>query len=48
MLAHRILSFERENFLTELRNTGATVVEWDLETPLAVTLEEVGKYQIKR
>jgi hypothetical protein len=47
-LAHRILSFERENYISQIRNSGARVVEWDPTQPLAVSLEEVGKYQIRR
>jgi len=47
-LAQRILTFQRKNFLTQLRNTGAKVIEWDPETPLAASLEGVARYQIKR
>jgi uncharacterized protein (DUF58 family) len=47
-LAHRILSFERKNFLSQIRNTGARVVDWNPTLPLAVSLKEVEKYQIRR
>jgi len=47
-LAHRLLSFERKNTITQLRNTGAKVVEWNPEKPLSISLEEVGKYQTRR
>jgi hypothetical protein len=47
-LAHKILSFERKNFLSQIRNTGARVVDWNPILPLAVSLKEVEKYQIRR
>jgi uncharacterized protein (DUF58 family) len=47
-LAHKILSFERKNFLSQIRNTGARVVDWNPTLPLAVSLKEVEKYQIRR
>ena len=47
-LAHRILKFERNNFLSQIRNTGARVVDWNPTLPLAVSLKEVEKYQIRR
>jgi uncharacterized protein (DUF58 family) len=48
LLAHKILSFERKNFLSQIRNTGARVVDWNPTLPLAVSLKEVEKYQIRR
>lgn len=47
-LAYKILTFERKNFLLNLRNTGARVVDWNPTLPLAVSLREVEKYQIRR
>jgi uncharacterized protein (DUF58 family) len=47
-LAHKILTFERRNFLTQIRKTGARVVDWNPTLPLAVSLKEVEKYQIRR
>jgi len=47
-IAHRILSFERKNFLYKIKNTGARVVDWNPILPLAVSLKEVEKYQIRR
>jgi len=47
-LAYKILAFERKNFLLNLRNTGARVVDWNPTLPLAVSLREVEKYQIRR
>jgi uncharacterized protein (DUF58 family) len=47
-LAHKILSFERKNFLSQLRNSGARVVDWNPTLPLAVSLKEVERYQIRR
>ena len=47
-LAHKLLSFKRKNIITQLRNTGARVVEWDPAQPLAVSLKEVEKCQIRR
>jgi uncharacterized protein (DUF58 family) len=48
LLAHKILSFERKIFLSQIRNTGARVVDWNPTLPLAVSLKEVEKYQIRR
>lgn len=47
-LAHRILALERKNFLSQIRNTGARVVDWNPTLPLAVSLKEVEKYQVRR
>lgn len=47
-LAHKILSFERKNYISELRNRGARVVDWNPSMPLTVSLKEVEKYQIRR
>jgi len=47
-LAHKILSLERKNYLAELRNRGARVVDWNPSMPLIVSLKEVEKYQIRR
>jgi uncharacterized protein (DUF58 family) len=47
-LAHRILSIERDNFLSRLRNIGARVVDWNPALPLAASLKEVEKYQSRR
>ncbi len=47
-LAHKILSFERKNVLALLRNKGARVVDWNPTLPLAVSLKEVERYQIRR
>lgn len=47
-LAHKILSFERRNVLALLRNRGARVVDWNPTLPLAVSLKEVERYQIRR
>ena len=47
-IAHKILSLERKNFLSQIRNTGARVVDWNPTLPLAVSLKEVEKYQIRR
>ena len=47
-LAHKILSFERKNFIAQLRNKGARVVDWNPSMPLVVSLKEVEKYQIRR
>ena len=47
-LAYKILSLERKNFLSQLRNTGAQVVDWNPTLPLAVSLKEVERYQIRR
>jgi len=47
-LAHRVLSFERKNFITQLRSTGVRVVDWNPTLPLTVALKEVGRYQTRR
>jgi len=47
-LAHKILTFERKNVLALLRNKGARVVDWNPTLPLAVSLKEVERYQIRR
>jgi len=47
-LAHKILSLERKNFLSQLRNKGARVVDWNPSMPLMISLKEVEKYQIRR
>lgn len=47
-LAHKILSFERKNVLSILRNNGARVVDWNPTLPLAVSLKEVERYQLRR
>jgi len=41
----RILSFERNVFLSKIRNTGARVVDWNPSIPLAASLKEVERYQ---
>lgn len=47
-LAYRILKFERDNYLSRLRNTGAKIVDWNPTLPLSVSLKEVEKYQTRR
>lgn len=47
-LAHRILTFERKNFISQIRNTGARVVDWNPTLPLVASLKEVEKYQVRR
>jgi len=47
-LAHRLLSFDRGNFIAKLRNSGARVVDWNPTLPLALSLKEVERYQIRR
>ncbi len=47
-LAHRVLSFERKNFITQLRSMGVRVVDWNPTLPLTVALKEVGRYQTRR
>lgn len=46
-VAGRILSFERNVFLSKLRNTGARVVDWNPTIPLAASLKEVERYQAR-
>jgi len=46
-VARRILSFEREVFLSKIRNIGARVVDWDPSKPLAASLKEVERYQTR-
>ena len=46
-VAGRILSFERNVFLSKLRNTGARVVDWNPNIPLAASLKEVERFQIR-
>ncbi len=46
-VAWRILSFERTVFLSKLRNTGARVVDWNPTIPLAASLKEVERFQIR-
>jgi len=46
-LAYRLLSFERKNFLTQLRGMGVRVVDWNPTLPLTVALKEVGKSQTR-
>lgn len=47
-LAYRILKFERTNFLNQLRNSGARVVDWNPSIPLIASLKEVERYQVRR
>jgi len=47
-VADRILSFERSVFISKLRNTGARVVDWNPTMPLAVSLKEVERLQVRR
>jgi len=47
-IAHKILSLERKNYISQLRNRGAKVVDWNPSMPLVVSLKEVEKYQIQR
>jgi uncharacterized protein (DUF58 family) len=47
-IAKRILSLERKNFLSKLRNSGARVIDWNPTIPLAASLKEVEKYQTRR
>ena len=47
-IAHKILSLERKNFISKLRNLGAKVVDWNPSMPLVVSLKEVEKFQIQR
>ena len=47
-VAGRILSFERSIFLSKLRNIGARVVDWNPTKPLAASLKEVERFQIRR
>jgi uncharacterized protein (DUF58 family) len=47
-LANRILLFSRNNFIMRLRNIGARVIDWDPDIPLAASLKEVERYQIRR
>lgn len=47
-LAYRILKFERENFIGEIRDVGAKVIDWNPTLPLAVPLQEVEKQRIRR
>jgi len=46
-LARRILTFERNIFLSKIRNTGARVVDWNPAIPLAASLQEVERYQTR-
>ncbi len=45
-VSYRILEFERKNFISRIRKTGAMVIDWDPAIPLEVSLEEVKKYQV--
>jgi len=45
--ARRILSFERKVFLSKIRNTGARVVDWNPTIPLAASLKEVERSQMR-
>lgn len=47
-IAYKVLSFERKNNLSKLRNTGAIVIDWNPSLPLVAQLEEVGQYQLQR
>ena len=47
-LAYRILSLDRKNSITKLQNKGARVVDWNPTMPLAISLKEVERYQIRR
>ena len=46
-VAGRILSFERNVYLSKIRNTGARVVDWNPNIPLAASLKEVERYQTR-
>ena len=46
-VAGRILSFERNVYLSKIRNTGARVVDWNPTIPLAASLKEVERYQAR-
>jgi uncharacterized protein (DUF58 family) len=47
-LARRILYVKRNTVLSQLRMTGAQVVNWDPSLPLALALKEVRQFQIRR
>jgi uncharacterized protein (DUF58 family) len=47
-LARRILSIRRNTILSQLRMTGARVVNWNPSTPFALALKEVRQFQIRR
>ena len=47
-LAKRILSVRRNTILSQLRLTGAQVVNWNPGVPLALALKEVRPFQIRR
>ncbi len=47
-LTHRILNFQRNNLITDLRKTGAKVIDWNPTLPLAASLKEVEKYHTRR
>jgi len=47
-LAYRILNFERNNYINQIRNLGVRVVNWNPTLPLTVSLKEVEKYQKRR
>jgi uncharacterized protein (DUF58 family) len=47
-LAYRILKFERENYIGEIRELGAKVIDWNPTLPLSVSLQEVEKLRIRR
>jgi len=47
-LAYRILSVRRNTILSQLRITGAHVVNWNPTIPLALALKEVRQFQIRR
>lgn len=46
-LAYKILKFERKNYLSRLRNTGAVIVDWNPSLPLSLSLKEVEQYRIR-
>lgn len=47
-LAYKILSVRRNTILSQLRMTGAHVVNWNPSIPLALALKEVRQFQIRR
>lgn len=47
-LAYRILKFERDNYISEIRGLGAQVIDWNPTLPLTVSLQGVEKLRIRR
>ncbi|MBN1280223.1 MAG: DUF58 domain-containing protein [Candidatus Thermoplasmatota archaeon] len=47
-LAYRILSLQRQTTLSQVRKTGARIVDWNPAEPLALALKEVQQYRIRR